>query len=515
VFELVAIARGEALTLYLDRFATNEPVKDATIQADTPAGTAAAVPAPDGAYRLEAPWALRPGQHQVLFTVSADGTADVLPVTLKIPEPAAPLGSLAAPSKLDVPALARDLKARLTRGDSVIAVAAAGGFLLGIVVMVLVRRRRLIPALAMLALTATLLLGSNALAHEGEDHGDTKPAASQTVAGRDLAQRLPDGSVFIPKPTQRILAVRTVVAAPAAHQRRIELPGRIIPDPNASGYVQASTGGRLSAPPNGFPRLGTPVKKGDVLAYVTPPLQAIDVSDIRQRQGELDQQITIVERRIARFETLAKSGAVAMVQLDEARLELQGLRDRRAALDRARREPEALVAPVSGIIAEANAIAGQIAQPSGIVFQIVDPARLWVEALSFEPVATAQNAFARFVDGRSLTLTYRGTGLADRNQASPVQFAITGDTSGLRFGQFVTVLATTDEGKTGMALPRGSVVRGSNGQDLVYEHATAERFEAREVRIEPLDGESVLVIAGIGAGKRVVIQGAELLDQVR
>ena len=44
---------------------------------------------------------------------------------------------------------------------------------------------------------------------------------------------------------------------------------------------------------------------------------------------------------------------------------------------------------------------------------------------------------------------------------------------------------------------------------------TAERFEARPVRVEPLDGGRVLVAEGIGSGKRVVTQGAELLDQVR
>ena len=80
------------------------------------------------------------------------------------------------------------------------------------------------------------------------------------------------------------------------------MPGRIIPDPNASGYVQAAVGGRLSPPPGGFPGSARAVKKGDVLAYVTPPMQAIDVSDMRQRQGELDQQISIVERRLARYE---------------------------------------------------------------------------------------------------------------------------------------------------------------------------------------------------------------------
>ncbi len=91
-------------------------------------------------------------------------------------------------------------------------------------------------------------------------------------------------------------------------QRSIELPGRVIPDPNASGYVQTALGGMLSPPPGGFPRLGTTVKQGDVLACGPPPLQAIDVSDMRQKQGELDQQIAIVQRRLARQESLVRPG---------------------------------------------------------------------------------------------------------------------------------------------------------------------------------------------------------------
>jgi hypothetical protein len=50
---------------------------------------------------------------------------------------------------------------------------------------------------------------------------------------------------------------------------------------------------------------------------------------------------------------------------------------------------------------------------------------------------------------------------------------------------------------------------------VVFEHVAAERFEARPVRVEPLDGQSVLIAAGIDPGKRVVVQGAELLDQIR
>ena len=110
-----------------------------------------------------------------------------------------------------------------------------------------------------------------------------------------------------------------------------------------------------------------------MLAYVTPPMQAIDVSDMRQRQGELDQQISIVERRLARYETLVPSGAVARTQLEDTRLELQGLKDRRGSLDKSRREPEALIAPVDGVIAEGTVVAGQIAQTNAVIFQIVDP----------------------------------------------------------------------------------------------------------------------------------------------
>jgi hypothetical protein len=490
--ELVAVAEGNAIAIYLDRFNGNEPVGRAEIEVETPTGPVTATRADGDVFRVAAPWLEKPGKYDLIFTVTVDGDVDVLPVTLEIPDAAAAVA--ATPERRQV--------VRLTA-------ASATGFALALAFMAAARRR---PRAAIVAvLVALMLVATGALAHEGEDHG---PAPSQPI-GRDLSQRLPDGSVFVPKATQRILAIRTTMTSDGRFQRTIELPGRIIPDPNASGLVQASAGGRLSPPPGGFARLGTRVSAGDVLAYVTPPLQAIDISDMRQRQGELDQQISIVERRVARYEPLAQSGAVSRVQLDEARLELQGLKDRRAALDKARREPEALIAPVDGVIADGTPVAGQMAQPNTVVFQIVDPARLWVEALSFDALTAATIASGQTAQGTSLALTYRGSGFSDRSQSLPVHFAIDGDVNRVRVGQFVTVFASTGEELRGIALPRAAVVRSANGQDLVYEHVSAERFQPRPVRIEPLDGERVLIAAGITADKRIVVQGAELIDQVR
>lgn len=113
-----------------------------------------------------------------------------------------------------------------------------------------------------------------------------------------------------------------------------------------------------------------------------------------------------------------------------------------------------------------------------------------------------------------MSLSLIGVGLADRNQAAPVDYAIEGAPEDLRLGQFVTVLADTADKVAGVAAPRESVVRRQNGENVVYEHSSAERFEARVVRTQPLDAERVLIVDGVKPGARVVTQASELLNQI-
>src|SRR5262245_49697019 len=71
-FELVAIARSGEIIIYLDRFATNEPVSDASLVVETPRGSVEAKAASDGIYRLAAPWAANPGRYDLIATVTKD-----------------------------------------------------------------------------------------------------------------------------------------------------------------------------------------------------------------------------------------------------------------------------------------------------------------------------------------------------------------------------------------------------------------------------------------------------------
>ena len=83
-------------------------------------------------------------------------------------------------------------------------------------------------------------LVTSAQAGADHAHGDS-PQAMAT----DAPRRLPSGDVFLAKPTQRKLGIRTSQVTTAEHARAFELNGRVISDPNAGGRVQSTQAGRL------------------------------------------------------------------------------------------------------------------------------------------------------------------------------------------------------------------------------------------------------------------------------
>src|SRR5437867_822509 len=152
--ELVAVAEGTALAVYLDRFASNEPIGRAEIEVETPAGPVTPSRAEGDVFRVAAPWLGKPGKYDLIFTVTLDGDVDVLPVTLEIPDAAAAS-----------PGTAMGEQRQAVR----LIAASATGFALALAFMAAARRRSRTAAVAMLV---ALLLGTaGALAHEGEDHG--------------------------------------------------------------------------------------------------------------------------------------------------------------------------------------------------------------------------------------------------------------------------------------------------------------------------------------------------------
>jgi cobalt-zinc-cadmium efflux system membrane fusion protein len=118
-------------------------------------------------------------------------------------------------------------------------------------------------------------------------------------------------------------------------------------------------------------------------------------------------------------------------------------------------------------------------------------------------------------NGQTIPLSYLGTSRALRQHASVVHFAIPEPPAGLNIGQPLTVMVQSGTPADGLIFPRDSIVRSSNGENIVWLHVTSERFEPRPVRILPLDATRVIVAAGLNDRERIVVRGADLINQIR
>jgi hypothetical protein len=348
----------------------------------------------------------------------------------------------------------------------------------------------------------------------GHDHDEAPVAANSNGP-----KRLPDGSVFLPKLSQRQLSVRTLLTERKELPQAFELVGRVVMDPNAGGKVQPMVAGRIEPGPNGFPSLGQSVRQGQVLAYVRPSTGTIERANQAAQAAELRSAKALAEKRLARLKQL--EGSVPQKEIDAAQSELQSANERFAAIGGSLTSKEVLVAPATGVIAAANIVAGQVVDAREVLFEVVDPNRLRIEAVAHD-VQLATNiatASASTASGEALELEFIGAGRTLREQTVPVHFRTRAPKGGslpaLTVGQPMKVVAQSKKTVAGVAVPASAIVKNQSNQDVVWVHAGAERFVQKPVRFTSLDSTTVTVIGGLNGGERVVVQSAPLVNQVR
>jgi cobalt-zinc-cadmium efflux system membrane fusion protein len=370
--------------------------------------------------------------------------------------------------------------------------------------------RTLTPkSLSVAAWLPTLLMAvvsshsSAALAHGDEVHAEAAPLQS---SGNN-PQRLPDGRVLLPKEAQHRLGVRTLLASQSSMAKSVELNGHVVMDPNRGGQVQASSSGRIKAPAGGIPALGSQISQGQILAWLIPTVSAYEQAQQQAELATTRSQLKLAEQNLQRLQALVNT--VAGKELQAAQAELSALRGRAAALS-AVNVGEALRAPGAGVLAASNVLNGQVVEPRDVLFSIVDPNGLQIEALAYDPALVTNLAGASL---QGVSLRYLGGALVLRDGALPLRFAPQQPLP-LALGQTVRLIAQTREQITGVALPASSVVKNSANESVVWLHEQALLFRAVPVQPQALDGKTVLVTQ-IKAGSRVVTEGASLLNQIR
>lgn len=366
-----------------------------------------------------------------------------------------------------------------------------------------------IPFLTTLLCTA-LVFTQPTQAGPGHDHGDSAP-----VANSNAPQRLPDGSLFVPKATQHQLGVRTLPVQAAELAQTLELNGTVVMDPSAGGKVQALLAGRIEASAKGLPSLGQRVKQGEVLAFIVASTGALERASQQAQIAALQADSALAEKNLARLRELSDS--VPRKEIDAANANLNSIRAQITALKAGTQAREALIAPISGVIAASNVVAGQVVDVRDPIFEILDPTRLRVEALAYDPaqVQGIQGGYLALGE-QQVPLNLVGSAHSLREQALPLLFqGESGVLSQLALGQKISVFVQTARRISGFALPSAALMKNASNQSILWVKTQPERFEPRLVTFEVLDGVQIAVTSGLATGDRVVVQAAILINQIR
>lgn len=374
--------------------------------------------------------------------------------------------------------------------------------------------RLLLPPLVLGLLISTAQASPGAHGPNGE-HLD-----GPAVAKVDGLARLPDGSVQVPVPAQRRMGLLTrmvpLTDAPAA----LQLPARVVVDPNASGRVQTVQGGRIEAGPKGLPVAGQAVRRGDVLAYVRFHAEPFAKASQQSSLSELHAARATAAQRVQRLRSL--EGSVPRKEIEAAEAELASLTARERDVGASLQAREALVAPVDGVIASTAALAGQVVEPREVLFEVVDPARVLIEASTNDPGVASRITGARLQEQAGVKLSLVGAGRVLRDGMLPLTFRAQAEKADkgsaalpLAIGQTLGVIVTLDLQLKGFVLPAQAVVRNPANEPIVWIKSGAERYIPQPVQYRPLDSNSVVVTQGLGEANRVVVQGASLIAQIR
>ena len=531
LFQLVGEAQGEVLTLYLDTFDTNAPVAGAVVNVTVGVDDQVADELSSGTYQISGDWVASSGQHDLIISITAGEEADLMLAEFIVPEPTAVLDKTVStwwedylPESLNTYVTPALTSAANFFSSANIAYLFAAIFAVGLVLGLFIRNT-VFPVASTVLVLALIAAPEQTIAHSGHDHGDDNEEAAVSTGNRP--QRLADGSVFLPKPTQRLLQIRSTIAALSNVPQSVRLLGKTLSDPAYTGVVQAVRDGLIDFPSKKLPTIGETIKAGDVVAMLTPVLAPETQVSMTEQLGVLTQQIAVTKQRLTRLETASQINvagegtglslsAVSKGSLEELELQVATLISRREALNAISFGSLELVASQSGMISHVNVTAGQVVSVGDTLIEIIDPTRVWVEAVAYPGQSTDFVTKARAVlpENISLPLSFVSRSLSLTAQTQTLYFRLE-EHEAVPTGTPVTVILESDIQEHTLLLPRSAVVRGSAGLMIVWIQENPETFRPQIVKAQSFDGIHMKINAGLNEGDRVVIEGASFLSQVR
>jgi RND family efflux transporter MFP subunit len=334
------------------------------------------------------------------------------------------------------------------------------------------------------------------------------------------------------KEQQWSLDFGTAVVREQAVRTSLRVPALLVERPGGAATVVAPIDGRLAqvldAP------LGSIASRGQELCRLRPPPAVPgDLPQLQRARAEAQSALGLAVRDRERAERLTTAGAAPEKRLDEAQAVEEQARARLLAAeatlaqyDVARAGGEAtdanglfiVRAPLSGVIARREAVAGANVTAGTFLFRLVDPSQIHVVG----QIPEAESGLARQVVEAEMEvpgyeqrvtvgrLVGVGKVLDADSRTLPITFAFDNRAPGLPIGQAVFLHLLMEPTAPRPVVPAAAIVDDA-GRPIVFVQIAGETFERRPVTLGARAGELVQIAEGVKPGERVVTKGAYLV----
>jgi membrane fusion protein, heavy metal efflux system len=380
------------------------------------------------------------------------------------------------------------------------------------------------------------LLARFGVAESSHADGGTRPAAAPS-----------DGSIQLAANEWRNLVVEPVAAR--AFRPQFTTEGKIATDEDHATPVLSPYAGkviRILVKPGDMVRAGQvlcTIEATDMVAAqndfvaatsalekARTALRLAEINERRQRDLYNGRAAPLrdLEQAQADFKSAQadERSAIAALGAVENRLRILGktAEDIHQLRERGTINPEtAILAPISGLVAQRKVGPGQFVQGSGgdALFLVDDTSSVWLQAFVREGDSTAVDVgdeiqfrvLARPDETYSAVINHVSPLLDANTRRLMVRASIPNPRGTLRREMFASVTIFTEAASDWPAVPRRAVIR--QGEKSHVWLVTGEgRVTLREIRTGLVQNRFVQVLDGLASGDRIVVQGSLFLDQM-
>ena len=300
--------------------------------------------------------------------------------------------------------------------------------------------------------------------------------------------------------------------------------GELLPKPQMHAEVPAPVNGVILADQsNVIPSIGTWVKKGTVLAVISPPANTgSGFIDIRNEyvlaKSEFERAGRLLERKaipLKRYEEIqlkyeAKKASYDIIekQMDLSELDKNGNNGFHLHL----------IAPVDGYLEEIHFHLGENVAAGQKLFTISNPSRVLLKIniplskinlakdskdASFKVEGFEKEFRVSELNGKLVSI---GSIVNEESRTVPVYFEINNPSNNLKIGMFLQADVKTGEPSEVLAIPNSAIFE-EYGQYTAYVHLEGETFAKRLLKIGINDKGYTEILDGIKPGERVVTVG--------